>query len=103
MDDERPLAPRHVGWHADPFGRHAQRWWDGEDWTERVQSSRGQGIDPPGIVHAPVGVIDSSPAPPISDALQPIQRPRIMDKIAVLIGFVVFLGLIALLVVALTS
>lgn len=102
MDDERTIDQRHIGWHADPFGRHAQRWWDGNDWTERVQSRRGQGIDPPGIVPAPVSVIDSSPAAPISDALQPLQRARALDKIAVLVGFLVFLSLVAILVVALT-
>lgn len=25
-----------AGWHPDPLGRHAHRWWDGEGWTAQV-------------------------------------------------------------------
>jgi membrane protease YdiL (CAAX protease family) len=30
------LSQREVGWHADPFGRYARRWFDGERWTASV-------------------------------------------------------------------
>jgi membrane protease YdiL (CAAX protease family) len=30
------LEPRRPDWYADPLGRHALRFWDGEQWTERV-------------------------------------------------------------------
>lgn len=94
---------RQVGWHTDPFGRHAQRWWDGTGWSERVRTNTGgQGIDPPGINVAPVAVTESIPADPIEDALLPIKRGPIADKIAVLVGCLVFLGLVAVFVVALT-
>jgi hypothetical protein len=36
-----------AGWHADPFGRHDQRFWDGDEWTEHVFSRGLQGVDPP--------------------------------------------------------
>ncbi len=95
---------RQVGWHADPFGRHSYRWWDGSAWSERIRTDNGgQGIDPPGIDVAPVAVTESVPASPIEDALMPIKRRPIADMIALLVGCVVFLGLIAVFVVALTA
>jgi len=95
---------RQVGWHADPFGRHAYRWWDGRSWSEKVRTQAGgQGIDPPGIEVAPVAVTESVPANPIEDALLPIKRRPIADMIAVALGCLVFLGLVAVFVVALTA
>lgn len=92
-----------VGWHADPFGRHSQRWWDGSGWSEKVRTTKGRGIDPPGIDRAPVTVNAPVPANPIDDALMPISRRPIADKIALAIGCVVFLALVAVFVVALTT
>lgn len=93
-----------VGWHADPFGRYAHRWWDGTAWNERVRSATGQaGIDPPGIDVAPVAVTESIPANPIEDALMPIKGRPIAATLAVLLGCLVFLALIAVFVVALTT
>jgi|GEM_PF-673887 len=95
---------RQVGWYVDPFGRHEQRWWDGRSWSERIRTNAGgQGIDPPGIDVAPIAVTESIPANPIEDALLPIRRGPIADKIALLVGCVVFLGLVAVLVVALAT
>ncbi len=99
IDDQRQ-----VGWHADPFGRHSHRWWTGTGWSERVRNASGvQRIDPPGIDVAPVAVTESIPANPIEDALMPIRRRPIADTIAVLVGCIVFLALIAVFVVALTT
>jgi len=42
-DDFDPLmgdAARQVGWHADPFGRHSHRLWDGTGWSEKVRTVR---------------------------------------------------------------
>lgn len=73
-------------------------------WSERVRTDTGvQGIDPPGIDIAPVAVTESIPANPIEDALMPIKRRPIADTIAVLIGCIVFLALVAVFVVALTG
>ena len=33
------------GWHADPTGRHQQRWWDGARWTEHVADAGVAGVD----------------------------------------------------------
>lgn len=30
-----------AGWHPDPLGRHAQRYWDGQQWTEHVADQAG--------------------------------------------------------------
>lgn len=98
-----PDEARHIGWHADPFGRFQQRWWDGTTWTEKTRSADGAAIDPPGIDVAPAHITESTPARPIDDALLPIARRRIADKLALLAGCLVFLALIAVLVVALTT
>lgn len=95
--------PDGPGWHADPFGRHEQRWWDGSTWTEKVRSTKFSGIDPPGIDVAPIAIATSEPAAPIEDALLPIPRPRIADHLALLFGWLVFLALIAVFVVAVTT
>ena len=93
-----------VGWHADPYGRHAYRWWDGTGWSERVRTDGGDhGIDPTGIDVAPVAVTESVPASPIEDAVLPLSKRPIADKIALLLGCLVFLALIAVFVVALTA
>ena len=98
-DDEE----RQVGWHADPFGRHDRRWWDGGGWSEKIQSNQAHGIDPVGIDRAPVAITETIPAHPIEDALLPIKRPRIADKLALFVACMVFLALIAVFVVALTA
>ncbi len=35
-----------ANWYPDPTGRHDQRYWDGEQWTEHVFTDGVQGIDP---------------------------------------------------------
>ena len=42
-----PPAPP-PGWFPDPLGRHEQRYWDGQQWTEHVASHGRQGVDPVG-------------------------------------------------------
>jgi uncharacterized protein YxjI len=34
------------GWYPDPFGRHENRWFDGQQWTEHVASHGRQEVDP---------------------------------------------------------
>jgi hypothetical protein len=29
-------------WHRDPYGRHEDRWWDGDQWTEFVRDGDGE-------------------------------------------------------------
>jgi uncharacterized protein YjbI with pentapeptide repeats len=51
---------RGPGWHPDPTGRHAERWWDGSRWTSDVidggvrGSDTVSGADDPGSDKAPV-------------------------------------------------
>lgn len=97
-----PDSERRTGWYADPFGRHQHRWWDGSGWSERIRDGAGPGIDPIGIDPAPVAISESVPAAPIEDALLPIKKPRIADKIAVFVSCIVFLALVAVFVVAMT-
>lgn len=49
-----PHAPGHVlyrpesiGWHPDPLAHFPQRWWDGEQWTERVRNGLDESTDEP--------------------------------------------------------
>lgn len=37
--DMAQLPP--AGWHPDPMGRHAQRYWDGQQWTDHVADVAG--------------------------------------------------------------
>ncbi|HEV7203313.1 MAG TPA: phospholipid scramblase-related protein [Jatrophihabitans sp.] len=57
--------PTPAGWYADPSGRHEKRYFDGQQWTEHVNSHGRPGIDPPG---AP------SHVPTVQRAPEKIQR-----------------------------
>lgn len=37
---------RRPDWYADPMGRHALRFWDGAQWTERISDAGRVGTDP---------------------------------------------------------
>ena len=90
--------PASGSWQADPFGRHEQRWWDGEQWTEKVRSTGTTGIDPPGIVSKPEHARDHVPAPPITDAAGPVEyTSQNVPRALVLAGIV--LAIIVLLVI----
>jgi uncharacterized protein YxjI len=49
MTQQQSGPPVHpAGWFPDPLGRHEQRYWDGQQWTEHVASHGRQGVDPVG-------------------------------------------------------
>jgi hypothetical protein len=35
-----------AGWYPDPTGRHQNRWFDGDDWTDQVADGQAVGVDP---------------------------------------------------------
>lgn len=45
-----PLTPNAAapaaGWHPDPAGRHAYRYWDGQTWTDQVSDAGQATTDP---------------------------------------------------------
>lgn len=89
--------PEDAAWHADPFGRHAKRWWDGDRWTEKVRAANGQpGLDPPGIDPHPVAIPQAEPAAPIHDAHLPIKPPPVSGQLTFALGVVVFVALLVL-------
>lgn len=94
---------RQAGWHADPFGRHEQRWWSGTAWTERVKNGRRTSIDPPGIVAAPRAFVEDAPAEPIIDALEPIRPPKASPLIAWWLGWIVMVILVVFIVLSIIA
>lgn len=42
-----------AGWFPDPYGRFAQRYWDGSRWTEHVATGGVQAVDPMGAMATP--------------------------------------------------
>ena len=51
------------GWFPDPAARHAQRYFDGERWTEHVATTTGEMATDPIWLAAP---------PPVTDAPTPV-------------------------------
>ena len=41
-DQPQAVAVPVRGWHPDPTGRFAQRWWTGAEWTADVVDAHGQ-------------------------------------------------------------
>jgi hypothetical protein len=41
-----PWDHAEAGWHADPFGHHRQRFWDGEEWTAYGRGARIRPLHP---------------------------------------------------------
>ncbi len=48
------------GWRPDPYGRFAERYWDGEAWTPRVCTGDAEQIDPLGVTTSIPFAIPSS-------------------------------------------
>jgi len=90
-------------WQADPFGRHEQRWWDGKRWTEKVRSTGTTGIDPPGIVAKPEHARDHVPAPPITDAKNPVgYQSRRLPQVLVL-AVLVLVAIVAMIIIGIAT
>lgn len=90
-------------WQSDPFGRHEQRWWDGEKWTEKVRSTGTTGIDPPGVVSRPEHARDNVPAPPITDTSEPVAYTSPHVARALLLAGVVLAVILILVIVGVAT
>ncbi|MGI9621468.1 MAG: DUF2510 domain-containing protein [Acidimicrobiales bacterium] len=95
--------PNPASWQSDPFGRHEQRWWDGEQWTEKVRSSGRTGIDPPGVVAKPEHARDHVPARPITDAKAPLRFTSRAVPRALVLATIVLIAIIVLVVIGIAS
>ena len=92
-----------ASWQLDPFGRHEERYWDGERWTEKVRSSGTVGIDPPGVVPKPEHARANVPASPITDATEPVRyTPRHLPRVF-LLAVVVLVAIVALVIVGIAT
>ncbi len=68
------MADSPAGWHADPYGTHELRYFDGSAWTEHV-SDRGQaGTAPAAYAAAPTSA-PTAPASPTGPATAPWGTP----------------------------
>ncbi len=97
----RPTRRQASGRLADPFGRHDQRRWDGDRWSERVRDGEMHGIDPPGIDTAPSRAELERPAAPIDDAPEPVQMrplslPRVLAVTVVLVVVILVLVVVGI-------
>lgn len=84
------------GWLRDPTGRFAQRYWDGEQWTEHVARGGLQGTDP----------LDWSPARPVEawspeERLDDFRERQHQSRRRTVIGIAVGLALVVALMAAL--
>ncbi|MCB0996316.1 MAG: DUF2510 domain-containing protein [Acidimicrobiales bacterium] len=87
------------GWQHDPFERHAQRWWNGTSWTERVRDGELAGIDPPGIHTAPRGASTHVPADGITPATRPVRWKSTRLPAMIAVSVVVLVAIVALIAV----
>lgn len=100
MSDDDAVA---ASWQADPFGRHEQRYWDGEGWSEKVRSSGMVGIDPPGIVPKPEHARNHVPAAPITDASGPVSYSPLHLPRALLLGVLLLVAIVGLIIITITT
>lgn len=103
MDSARNLDGAVPSWQADPFGRHEQRWWDGDHWTEKVRSTGTTGIDPPGIVARPEHARDHVPAPPIVDASNPVDYRSLALPLMLLLSLLVLITIVVIVIVGIAT
>jgi hypothetical protein len=59
-----------ASWQPDPYGRHEQRYFDGERWTEHVSDNGAQSTDEPSA-----GPVVAPPRPPQPQVARPVYRP----------------------------
>lgn len=86
-----------AGWYPDPSGRDALRWWDGQAWTERVETNGAATASVPGSsapapsdsASAPTGASAGGPGPtPSSEPTFPA-RAAWYGVVGVVGGFVI--------------
>ncbi len=59
------------GWYRDPTGRYTSRYWDGQQWTNQVNSGGANAVD-----EAPSEMRFVPPAPGTETAAAPPAPPR---------------------------
>ena len=69
-----------AGWFSDPYGRFAQRYWDGTSWTEHVSNGSGQSVDPMGTstvipIVTPTSVFSAAHTPGQTPVESPVETP----------------------------
>lgn len=60
------------GWYPDSTGRYAQRYYDGQQWTDHVANAQGsQSVDPVVRTPVPTPQVTGAPAAPAAQAQEP--------------------------------
>ncbi|HET9769516.1 MAG TPA: DUF2510 domain-containing protein, partial [Acidimicrobiia bacterium] len=57
-----------AGWYPDPTGRHQNRWFDGDDWTDQIADGQTVGVDPVRAAGAAGGDATAGGPPPADAA-----------------------------------
>ena len=83
------MKPRE-GWYRDPSRRHHQRYWDGEDWTQRVRDDGIDSVDSGPIEVAPVASPVQSSPDRIGVAVVALQLSAVAYGLFALIAFPLF-------------
>ncbi|MCH1512472.1 MAG: DUF2510 domain-containing protein [Acidimicrobiales bacterium] len=62
-------------WEIDPFHRHDQRWWNGNNWSDKVRTGNEICIDPAGVMPSGVQSLEfERPVEPIPTGMTPIHH-----------------------------
>ena len=92
MDEGRAAKPGAAGWYPDPYGRHAQRHWNGVAWTSLVANGRQVAVDEEPVTDvsagASTGTLVADP-PGQSDRVRTVASAQRLLLLCILVNVVV--------------
>lgn len=85
MDSDTP-----AGWHPDPTGRHHQRYWDGNGWTDQVADASGAiEVDPVAVAASSLDPAPTTAIPTVAAAAAPPAKGGTGKKVLAIVGVLV--------------
>jgi membrane protease YdiL (CAAX protease family) len=75
-----------AGWYADPSGRSAWRWWDGEAWTDWVHPPVGSPMPAPAFVEPATSLASRPLADPPAEPVPLSRRRRLLAELALVLA-----------------
>ena len=90
-----------AGWYRDPTGRFANRYWNGQQWTNQVSGGGVTGIDEPPsetlfVPPSPGSASPSAPVPPTVQVTQQAPRSSVGTVVAVVLGIIAIVAVLFL-------